>query len=408
MISGFLSFRSFEPLRRLTKGLRSEARRQASLTPAIFVDVSVIRKRDSGTGIQRVVRALYRQLLEGAGKRYSVVPIFATRYTGYRRLEANFLDRSYQAREAIGKITVRPGDLFLGLDLAAHVIPRHHRQISRWKRQGLKIYLVVYDLLPITRPEWFNPKLCRNFRRWANFLECYADGAICISRHVRNELTKILDKAGDSMRGPKLTTMRLGADIESSLPSAGMSPEQRIQLDRIRSMKPILMVGTLEPRKGHEGALSAFEQIWKSGRGSDIALVIVGRPGWQTQALEARLSTHAERGNRLFWFSDASDELLESLYEESEGVLVASFDEGFGLPVIEAAHHNKKILARDIAVFREIAPSWACFFDCNGGSELSDAILAWILEPLESSKLSKEGQATWHDAHHDLLKAMAL
>lgn len=408
MISGLLYFRSFEALRRLTKGLRSDARRQPSLTPAIFVDVTVIRKSDSGTGIQRVVRALYRQLLEGAGKRYSVVPIFATRYTGYRRLEANFLDRPYQAREAIGKITVRPGDLFLGLDLAAHVIPRHRRQILRWKRQGLKIHLVVYDLLPITRPEWFNPKLCSNFRKWTDFLEHHADGAICISRHVRNELKKILDRAGGSIRGPKLTTIRLGADIGSSLPSAGISPEQRIQLDRIRSMKPILMVGTLEPRKGHEDALSAFEQIWKSSRSSDIALVIVGRPGWQTEALEARLSTHAEQGSRLFWFSDASDELLESLYEVSEGVLVASFDEGFGLPVIEAAHHNKKILARDIAVFREIAPSWACFFDGEGRGELSDAILAWIREPPESYRLFKDRQATWHDAHHDLLKAMTL
>lgn len=380
--------------------------RQPGPAPTIFVDVSVILKRDSGTGIQRVVRALYRELLDSEIEGYSIRPVFATRYRGYRRLDPHFLDHSLQARKAIGKVKIQPGDIFLGLDLAAHVIPRHKRQLAGWKEQGLKIYLVVYDLLPLTRPEWFNPKLCGNFRKWKNFLEHHADGAICISRHVRNELARLLDRAPHLSDGLTLSTIRLGADIRSSLPSAGISAEQSSLLDRISSLKSILMVGTIEPRKGHEEALSAFEAIWKSTGGSDMALVIVGKPGWKTEPFQARLRAHSEQGSKLFWVADASDELLERLYDASEGVLAASFDEGFGLPVIEAAHHGKKILARDIRVFREIAPPWTHFFE--GPNELSEAILAWVQEPLESSRLSAVKQTTWNDAHQDLLRAMAL
>lgn len=40
-------------------------------------------------------------------------------------------------------------------------------------------------------------------------------------------------------------------------------------------------------------------------------------------------------------------------------LIAASFGEGFGLPLIEAAQHGLPIMARDIAVFREVAKEYA-------------------------------------------------
>ena len=42
--------------------------------------------------------------------------------------------------------------------------------------------------------------------------------------------------------------------------------------------------------------------------------------------------------------------------------LVASEGEGFGLPLIEAARHKPPIIARDIAVFREVANGHVLYF----------------------------------------------
>src|SRR3546814_2021872 len=103
-----------------------------------------------------------------------------------------------------------------------------------------------------------------------------------------------------------------------------------------------------------EQALEAFEALWLEGRGpTSPQLLIVGQAGWKTDALQQRLITHPLRDKHVRWLNDASDEYLEYLYASCAGLLVASRGEGFGLPLIEAAAHNKPVLARDLPVFRE-------------------------------------------------------
>jgi len=72
------------------------------------------------------------------------------------------------------------------------------------------------------------------------------------------------------------------------------------------------MDNTLESRKGHGHGLNAFEQLRQRGR--DINLIIVGKPGWKTEALQQRLCTYPQIKANLYWMDNASDELLELLY----------------------------------------------------------------------------------------------
>ena len=47
-----------------------------------------------------------------------------------------------------------------------------------------------------------------------------------------------------------------------SVPSLGMAGDEESSLRRIREVSTFLMVGTVEPRKGHRQALDAFEILW--------------------------------------------------------------------------------------------------------------------------------------------------
>ena len=136
------------------------------------------------------------------------------------------------------------------------------------------------------------------------------------------------------------------------------------------------MVGTVEPRKGHAQVLDAFEQLWAKG-GSE-RLVIVGKPGWMLDDFVGRLKRHAERGRRLVWIEEASDEYLGQLYSASACLIAASHGEGFGLPLIEAAAHGLPIIARDIPVFREVAGDHAFYFGASSAEGLADAIVQWL------------------------------
>jgi glycosyltransferase involved in cell wall biosynthesis len=226
----------------------------------------------------------------------------------------------------------------------------------------VKLCFLVYDLLPLLHPHWFNPKRYFTFKRWLRTIALFGDDLICISGSVKADLSSWLTaQYGLGQPPPHLHSIPLGADLASTMPSAGCA-DQELELMEPLYRKPfILMVGTLEPRKGYAQTLDAFECYW--AKGGVAALVVVGKPGWKTDALQARLRTHPEQNNRLFWFDNASDELLQLLYQAAAGVLLASEAEGCGLPLIEAAQYGKPALARNIPVFREIAGPNASFFD---------------------------------------------
>ena len=382
----------------------------------LLVDVSVIHQSDARTGVQRVVRSLLLQLLQAPPSGYKVCPIFASRQHGYRYANPNFFKTSAQAQVAMGKlmqaeVQVQSGDIFLGLDLAAHLLPRHQAQVLRWKRSGVKVHVLVYDLLPLQHPEWFNPKTTRNFKRWIKWLAVYADTAVCISETVKLELSTWLSASfGLPPTTLLASTIVLGANIDASAPSHGVPANAQFLLARLRNTPTVLMVGTLEPRKGYDQALAAFEQLFEQ-QGNPFLLVIVGRPGWKTEALQKRLRTHPQAGKRIFWLEDASDEYLTHLYAACSGVLVASMAEGFGLPLIEAALHNKPVLARDLAVFREINLPEITFFSSENAANLATAIPAWLQKTQTQSSAShrySESLGTWKTAADQLLVSLNL
>ncbi len=167
------------------------------------------------------------------------------------------------------------------------------------------------------------------------------------------------------------------------------------------------MVGTIEPRKGYAQVLAAFEKLW--GSGYDLRLVIVGRPGWKVEELIEKLRHHPKSGTNLFWFEDVSDEYLGRIYSACSCLIAASEGEGFGLPLIEAAQHRLPILARDIAVFREIAGQHARFFEGRTPEALADAVSEWLKLRAQNRHPHSQGMpwVTWAQSA-DRLKAILL
>ena len=382
----------------------------------LLVDVSVIHQSDAGTGIQRVVRSLLLQLLQAPPAGYKVCPIFATRQHGYCYVAPRFVAQPANAAEAAGeslqaKVQVQSGDFFLGLDLAAHLLPHHQAQLLYWKRSGVKVHVVVYDLLPLQHPKWFNPKTTRNFKRWIKWVAVYADSAICISETVKMDLRVWLSARFNLPSATvAISTIVLGADIDASAPSDGLPANAQFLLARLRNTPAVLMVGTLEPRKGYDQALAAFELLWQQSSSAPL-LVLVGRSGWKTEALQEKLRTHAQAGKRLFWLQDASDEYLTNLYATCQGVLVASRAEGFGLPLIEAALYDKPVLARDLPVFREIALPGATFFSGEEPARLASAITHWLPQSAHGSGTKakpRRSVGTWQTTARQLIEVLGL
>lgn len=373
----------------------------------LLVDMSTIAQQDAGTGIQRVVRAIWLHLMDLDLGNITVLPIAATAKRGYAIAEVDPTDgRLSLPSPNAPLIQASAGDIFLGLDLAAHRLSRHQRQLARWRRSGASINIVIYDLLPLQHPHWFPPSTGRNFAKWIAVVSRLADRAICISHQVASDLDTWLATNRVARRDAiEVTVMPLSGAVDATNPSRGIGDKGRAAIARAQNTRTLLMVGTIEPRKGHDCVLDAMEHLWRTQPANAPHVLIVGRPGWRTEAMQARLAALEGRAeHRLTWLSQASDELLAALYARAALVVMPSRGEGFGLPIVEALRQGRKVLARDLPVFRELARPGLFYFDDDSPAALADSILATLQEADPPMPVGEE----WGDSVAILLRALGL
>lgn len=372
----------------------------------LFVDISELCQRDARSGIQRVVRSILKYWLLNPPVGYRVEPVYATAdrpgYFYARRFTLGFLGCPSEILDD-EPIVYEPGDVFMGLDFQPAIVPAQEQQLKMLHQAGVKVQFVVYDMLLLALPDCFPSHGAGLFTEWLRVISQF-DAALCISQAVQADLSFWLDSnLSENQRRPRLDWFHLGADILESTPSRGLPAEMEETLQKLRRYPTFLMVGTLEPRKGHAEVLAAFEHLWQAGE--RINLVIIGKQGWMVEGLIENLRAHTERDHQLFWMEGVSDECLESVYSVATCLIAASRGEGFGLPLIEAAQHGIPVIARDLLVFREVAGEHAFYFTSQGPQDLSNAITHWLTLYSEGNHPATHGMPwmTWGQSADALL-----
>jgi glycosyltransferase involved in cell wall biosynthesis len=240
----------------------------------------------------------------------------------------------------------------------------------------VQVSFVVYDLIPVKFGNTYPPGFKEGHADWLKVV-AKADSAICISRAVADDLAKwFANNVPNCTSETNIRWFHLGADLDTSSPSTGLPDDAHQVLQQLSRAPSFLMVGTVEPRKGHGQVLDAFDKLW--AKGLYFNLIVVGKEGWMVDALAERFRQHPELYKRLHWLEGVSDEYLLKVYASASCLLAASQEEGFGLPLIEAARHKIPIIARDISVFREVAGDHAFYFDSKEPAELAQAIKEWV------------------------------
>ena len=351
-----------------------------------------------------MVRAVLREWLINPLSGWQVEPVYATAtmpgYRYARQFARRLLDLPGSGTEDV-VVEAWAGDVFFGLDFAPDTIVAQQENLRAWQNRGAKVSFMVYDLLPVLMPHVFPEGSGEGHEQWLTAISQF-DGLVCISEAVAEEMKRWSESALKLDELPRIEWIHLGADIQHSAPTMGFPEGADRTLSAIRRRPTFLMVGTIEPRKGHLQAIAAFEQLW--AKGVDVNLVIVGHEGWKMLPDDLRrtiprivstLRQHPERCERLFWLEGVSDEYLEAIYEASSCLIAASEGEGFGLPLIEAAQHGLPVLARDIPVFREVAGEHAVYFSGLDAADLADAVQNW-LEDVQRGCIPDPTLMTWH------------
>ncbi len=357
----------------------------------LLVDVSNIVRNDLGTGIERVVRMQLLELLRHPGAGCRVEPVYLSDEGGRLRYRyARHYARKVLGMQAIEErepaVDINPGDILYAPDYAPTLAMAAARAgiYADWRARGVSVNFLIHDLLPVLRPEFFPPGADRGHADWLDCIAREGDRLVCISAAVADETRAWLGaRLPAGARLPELAVVHHGADFGELAPAA-TSPHAGV-LKQLGATPTFLMVGTIEPRKGHLQTLDAFEQLWREG--VQVNLAIVGHEGWKglpaaerrtIPRVVERLAGHTEAGKRLFWLKGVDDATLQQVYEASACLLAASEGEGFGLPLIEAARYRLPVLARAIPVFREVAGGSAYYFDASDAPGLAKSVRDWM------------------------------
>lgn len=268
----------------------------------------------------------------------------------------------------------------LGTSATARDVDLWHAPHYTMPRRGLTPTVVtIHDLTFFTNPEWHERSKVAFFRRAITHSAHHARVLISVSDFSARLLASLIPDHAPVVVAP------LGVELTTFQP-LDRGDEALLRDHGLRSDVPfIFFVGTVEPRKGLDVLLDAFELIARDH--ADVELWLAGQAGWGEGPIEAKIKAHPSfaRIQRLGFVHDA---LLPALYRRARAVTYPSRGEGFGLPVLEAMACGASVVTTRDTVMAEIAGDGARLVPVGDAPALATS----IDDVLESSE---DERRTW-------------
>jgi glycosyltransferase involved in cell wall biosynthesis len=288
------------------------------------------------------------------------------------------------ARQGALGFAFQRGDrvLALGLTGSNPVQLRRLREIRQ--AHGVLVCVLFYDAIPLATPEHCDASLSRSFSEHFLAMCLQMDRAVaisaCAARDFRLWQRRIL---------PHLDIPVGIMPLDAQFPPLDGAPLPAELPAVLRERRPyVLCVATIESRKNHMLLLHAWLTLLRRHGDAVIPdLVLIGRPGFQSEPVLHLLRSAPELRRRVTHLQDVGDALLGALYQGCLFTVFNSFYEGWGLPVTEALAHGKIPLAPDHTSLREAGGSAALYFTPQSEPELAELAWSLIRDPAHRQRL---------------------
>ncbi len=187
---------------------------------------------------------------------------------------------------------------------------------------------------------------------------------MCVSHATADKLVDFRRPRGQVVVAPH------GVDLSIFSPAPDKNAAEVLQQHGV-TCPFIFFMGTVEPRKNVPGLIRAFDAL--SDKHPDLSLVIGGAPGWGETQVEAATSQarHPERIHRIGYVPERQ---VPILLRQAAAVAYPSFEEGFGLPVLEALACGAPTVTSRGTAMEEASDGAARLVAPGNTSELAQAI----------------------------------
>ena len=217
-----------------------------------------------------------------------------------------------------------------------------HPRFFSWlaARPDVDGVFMIHDLLPLDYPEYFAPGEADKFRaRIATALR-YASAFLVSTEAVRQRLQREIGARG---LAPRPIWAHPFPSPLAEYEGAGRKPPQPY----------FVVIGTIEPRKNHLLLLNLWREMARQA--TPPRLVLVGARGWENEQVLDMLDRCEILAPHVAEASNLGSRHLAELISGARAMLAPSFEEGYGLPIVEALALGVPVVASDTQAAREVS-----------------------------------------------------
>jgi glycosyltransferase involved in cell wall biosynthesis len=200
-----------------------------------------------------------------------------------------------------------------------------------------KHLLVVHDVMALERPELFDWRFAAYYR-------------LLVPRSVRSA-DRVLTLSESAAAA--LKRMAPGVDVRVVAWTHPGTTPTRVAFP---SRPVVLMVGAVEPVKNQIAGVRAVATL-RASTGRDIGLRLIGPAGRAENDVCAAITAVDPVSSWTSREVDVPGEVLDTAYGSAWVLLQPSYDEGFGLPLVEAARHGLPVVHSGRGAMPSVLPN---------------------------------------------------
>jgi glycosyltransferase involved in cell wall biosynthesis len=242
-----------------------------------------------------------------------------------------------------------------------------------------KAVVTIHDIHPVMFPEYWNRPGTRR-----SYLALRAHIPISLRRAARiltpTEYTRRTICQRFGIPAERIVVTPEAADPCFFAPSS--DAEIQAVERRFGAGEFFLYVGALSPLKNLEGLVDAFARLRRRPSGRPLRLVLVGAPAGRYHDLALRpLIERLGVADAITHARYVDDTTLRALYRRAVALILPSFVEGFGLPVLEAMASGTAVVISRTPALCEVADEAALSVDPREPDALAAAMERLLTEP---------------------------
>jgi len=277
------------------------------------------------------------------------VPLKKKGSSGAYRLLAGFSSFARRHGLALGSPigSLAHGAIYLNTGQIALAVPTLLRWLAR--RSDVKPVFMLHDVIPIAFPEYCPAMSVRAHRQMLASTARYAAGLIVTTRAAG-------DSIGQELGGRQRANLPTLA-VPLPVPATFLDPT--VPEPDLRDVPYFVVSGVIDPRKNHLMLLHLWRELVRNRGEKSPKLVLVGPRLRTSDAVIDMLERCQIIKDHIVEVGGLSTPGLRQLLAGARALLMPSFAEGFGLPIIEALSVGTPAIASDLASHKEVGGAYA-------------------------------------------------